>query len=279
MSTKNLGFTIMQGGRSHNEKAERRQTNRGLRRDNRALCRHLAENPETEFATPVRKPFQNTTDFADKLGAGRQWLGSHVGQPWQEIERKLLTLINRNSLAGRHLLGHLYEMVKVNEHAHEGFAVHFCVDKEGLLQRKQRNHRRREHEVVSTSQLNAWLQGRAVREVGTKRYWATPTSRRIFQARGEQLDRMWHYLKTPFNDGWRKMEIFPTFRSDQRFSPADEAMWAKLTNKQRRLVLLTERTRQPDPYFKPAALKIEAGIPYRWDPNPAPTSNLNNFLH
>ncbi|CAD5958311.1 hypothetical protein PCC9214_03014 [Planktothrix tepida] len=58
------------------------------------------------------KPRNKSKHLSDQLGPLRRFLRSHVGQPWNEVYSKLCQQLDTKTMAGQHVLTHLWEFVE-----------------------------------------------------------------------------------------------------------------------------------------------------------------------
>ncbi|HEY9695983.1 MAG TPA: hypothetical protein V6D10_01750 [Trichocoleus sp.] len=58
------------------------------------------------------KPRNKSKYLSDHLGPLRRFLRSHVGQPWNDVYSKLCQQLNGNTMAGQHVLNHVWDYVE-----------------------------------------------------------------------------------------------------------------------------------------------------------------------
>ena len=58
------------------------------------------------------KPWNKSKYLSDHLGPLRRFLRSHVGQPWNQVYSKLCRKLDTKTMAGQHVLGHLWDYVE-----------------------------------------------------------------------------------------------------------------------------------------------------------------------
>jgi hypothetical protein len=58
------------------------------------------------------KTRRRTKYFSDNLGPLRRWLRSHKGEPWDAVYQQICQLIETETLCGRHLLSHVWDLVE-----------------------------------------------------------------------------------------------------------------------------------------------------------------------
>src|SRR5262245_49780566 len=135
MSKKDLSRTVIEGGRSHANISDRRQSHRTDRARVRAwLGRASLDEDEAESGAPRPRPRVRKT-FSDKLGPARRWLERQVGRPWSKVRSELFAKFDARTTAGRHILhGHLLAEVSQGEPERTGWRrPEFVVDARGIL--------------------------------------------------------------------------------------------------------------------------------------------------
>ena len=58
------------------------------------------------------KPRNKSKYLSDHLGPLRRFLRSHVGQPWNDVYSKLCQQLDSNTMAGQHVLSHVWDYVE-----------------------------------------------------------------------------------------------------------------------------------------------------------------------
>ncbi|UKO97705.1 hypothetical protein [Nostoc sp. UHCC 0870] len=58
------------------------------------------------------KPRNKSKYLSDHLGPVRRFLRSKVGQPWNDVYRELCQRLDHNTMAGQHVIGHLWDFVE-----------------------------------------------------------------------------------------------------------------------------------------------------------------------
>ena len=181
MSTKNLGRTVIEGGRHRQNKFERWHSNAVERAHVHQLERALCANADAESAIfRPRKPVWQ--GFDDKLGPARRWLRSQVGRPWDKVRSDLFARFDTRTTAGRHIVfDHLLEEVRASQ-GRFFRTPDFWISPHGILQYRQR--KRKQWAAAQRTQplpepeavLRRWLGARRVIEHGLRLYWliATP---------------------------------------------------------------------------------------------------------
>ena len=104
MSCKDLSRTVIEGGRSHSNIFDRRQSHRTERARVRLwLGKACLDAEEAERSVPRARPRVRRW-FSDKLGPARRWLESQVGRPWSKVRSELFARFDDRTTAGRHIL-------------------------------------------------------------------------------------------------------------------------------------------------------------------------------
>ena len=90
-----------------------RMSSRKLKGEKQRLRRLTQEATEDGLLSPyLIKPRQKSKYFSDHLGPLRRWLRSHVSQPWDNVYSKLCRQLDTNTLAGQHVLSHVWDYVE-----------------------------------------------------------------------------------------------------------------------------------------------------------------------
>ncbi|NEQ45301.1 MAG: hypothetical protein F6K00_17775 [Leptolyngbya sp. SIOISBB] len=90
-----------------------RMSSRKLKGEKQRLRRLTQEATEDGLLSPyLIKPRQKSKYFSDHLGPLRRWLRSHVGQPWDAVYSKLCQQLDTSTLAGQHVLSHVWDYVE-----------------------------------------------------------------------------------------------------------------------------------------------------------------------
>lgn len=90
-----------------------RMSSRKLKGEKQRLRRLTQEATEDGLLSPyLIKPRQKSKYFSDHLGPLRRWLRSHVGQPWDAVYSKLCQQLDASTLAGQHVLSHVWDYVE-----------------------------------------------------------------------------------------------------------------------------------------------------------------------
>jgi hypothetical protein len=170
VARKNLSRTVIEGGRSHRNIADRRQSHRTERVHTRAWLGQVRLDPECAEETAPRLRERVRKEFSDKLGAAFRWLERQVGRPWAKVEGELLAKFDTRTVAGRHILfGHMLPSVGAGDpEAHRWARVGFIVDANAIL-RTSRWHQptwsRLERET------SAWSAGRQAAALHRGWWW------------------------------------------------------------------------------------------------------------
>ncbi|MBE9137681.1 hypothetical protein IQ254_10720 [Nodosilinea sp. LEGE 07088] len=90
-----------------------RMSSRKLKGGKKRLCQLTKVASEDGLLSPyLIKPWQKTKYFSDHLGPLRRWLRSQVGQPWNAVYSKLCRRLDTSTLAGQHILSHVWDYVE-----------------------------------------------------------------------------------------------------------------------------------------------------------------------
>jgi hypothetical protein len=187
MATKNLARTVIEGGRSRWNKAQRRYSNRRARRRVREYARSLRYDPDEGegSSAPVREPVWRCHN--DRLSAAERWLASFAGRPWAEARAEMARRFDTRTIAGQHIVyDHLLPSVKGS--GRESFWRHdFEVDEEGILRPvPQRRYRRNAlppgKQWRSPAAIARWAQGRKLALRGTRWFWFEPTDATLVES-------------------------------------------------------------------------------------------------
>lgn len=66
------------------------------------------------------KPRYKSKSLSDHLGPLRRFLRSHVGQPWNDVYSKICQQLDTSTMAGQHVISHLWDYVELNVEMIEG---------------------------------------------------------------------------------------------------------------------------------------------------------------
>jgi hypothetical protein len=136
MSCKDLSRTVIEGGRSHSNIFDRRQSHRTERARVRLwLGKACLDVEDAESSDPRPRPRVGKW-FSDKLGPARRWLEHQVGRPWSKVRSELFARFDDRTTAGRHILyDHL--LTDVSEREPDSTLAwprpEFFVDARGIL--------------------------------------------------------------------------------------------------------------------------------------------------
>jgi hypothetical protein len=78
----------------------------------KTLPRHDYEHPDYETLQPYRLRSKRTKYFSDHLGPLRRYLYSQVGRRWDDVYSNLCQRLNTQTLAGQHVLSHVWGFVE-----------------------------------------------------------------------------------------------------------------------------------------------------------------------
>lgn len=142
MGRRNIAKTAIEGGRySFNRYCEKQETKKE-RRAYRNYCSRSSLNEDTpepvKLGTRGHVTGRQYREFADKLNPVRRWLRSHVSRPWNSVVSEIKKKFDSRSLAGRHIIDHIYSMVTLpNDPWYVRYPVHrprdLYVDDGGVL--------------------------------------------------------------------------------------------------------------------------------------------------
>jgi hypothetical protein len=184
MSTKNLARTVIEGGRAHSNRWERRYSNARERAHERVVSAGLltASDLDGVIYSPREVVYR---EFSDKLAPAERWLAGQVGRPWNKVRGELFARFDTRTTAGRHILfDHLLRSVNLGAPPTFG-RVRFTVDRHGMLRREApyRPWRSARWEPLPEPQrvLEAWLGGRRVGSRGERLYWFVETESGAFR--------------------------------------------------------------------------------------------------
>ncbi|MEO0987486.1 MAG: hypothetical protein AAFY20_18340 [Cyanobacteria bacterium J06639_14] len=89
-----------------------RVSSRKLKGAKKRLQKLTQEASEDGLLSPyLIKPIGKSKYLSDHLGPLRRFLRSHTGQPWDNVYSKLCHQLNTQTLAGQHVLSHLWDYV------------------------------------------------------------------------------------------------------------------------------------------------------------------------
>lgn len=92
-----------------------RRSLRKVKGARKQLDRLTQEATEDGLLSPyLIKPRGKTKWLSDHLGPLRRYLRSHLNQPWNDIYSKLCQQLDTNTMAGQHVLSHLWDYVELH---------------------------------------------------------------------------------------------------------------------------------------------------------------------
>lgn len=176
VSTKRLSRTVIEGGRYHYNKLERRRSHRKPRHEGRRICTALALDPDLADVVTFQRRQPIGHHFRDKLAPAERWLRAQTGRLWCEVEGEILSRFDVRSLAGRHIVyDHLLPARSWESIA--GWRVHrrgrFFVDAAGVLRFAPLVRSRRSFRCGRCALRFAG--DRLVGKRGERTYWLEPT--------------------------------------------------------------------------------------------------------
>ncbi len=77
-------------------------------------CRHRVGGDKRRFFIMGRKAFDCHKDFSDLLGPLKKYLRKQVGRPWDKVYSELSETLDKRSLSGIHIWGHVRDEVATN---------------------------------------------------------------------------------------------------------------------------------------------------------------------
>lgn len=135
MSRKNLSRTVIEGGRDHRNRWDRRQSHGDERASTRAWLDKVAADGDLadELVVPPRPRVLKS--FRDKLGPARRWLAAQVGRPWDKVYSELRAKFDARTVAGAHVVDdHMLGWVDRGDRAQAWrHDRDFVVDAHGIL--------------------------------------------------------------------------------------------------------------------------------------------------
>lgn len=179
MATKNLARTLIEGGRTHSHKFERRRLTRSNRHRSRALAQLAARDPDGECAFLPRQTLRRW--HFDRLAPVERWMDSFVGQPWNTVRAKIARSFDTRTVAGQHIVfDHLLPSVRGSGSGRTEGAS-YEVDRGGVLRACPRQWpfraKRRAEMLARRAEAKAllWLDGRRVGRRGVHLFWFEST--------------------------------------------------------------------------------------------------------
>ncbi len=90
-----------------------RISSRKLKGFKKQLRRITEDASQDGLLSPYLIKVRNKSKYlSDHLGPLRRFLRSHVGQPWNDVYSKLCQQLSSNTMAGQHVLSHLWDYVE-----------------------------------------------------------------------------------------------------------------------------------------------------------------------
>lgn len=142
MAKKNLGRTILEGGRSNYNKSDRRQSSKNERVRVKAYEKKLTKAADPDDLNPPKKRVPVGKEFTDKLSAVYRWMDAQCGRRWDDVFSDICKRYDTRNLAGRHIVydhmlrevygtGLEYGFFRARD---DKYAYRWHIDDEGLLQ-------------------------------------------------------------------------------------------------------------------------------------------------
>ena len=237
MATKNLARSILEGGRTVEDRSERRWSNRKLRRDDRAHFRRILADAERaeEMAEPNREArwVSPSSRFTDVLGGIHRWMETMVGKRWDDCYAEIRRRFDVRNLAGWHVVTqHI-----VGEFARAGTEQtkysRYVIGDDGIVRKGYEYHpMRREESVIPyreraalKAEIAAFLADRRIGWRGVYAFWFVPTI-------GSRTISVERYVRVKTNDPkrpWRtELQMVPYLEVTYRQHVAltvDEVQW------------------------------------------------------
>lgn len=237
MSTKNLARTIIEGGRNGYNKSQRKHSHT----QERALARaHVIDGMRLADGfdgLAIGKRPKVYKSFADKLGAPRRWLRSHVGRPWSVVRSEMFERFDPRTIAGQHILfDHMLREVRMpSDNVWRHHRGELFVDAHGML--RMHTSRARERRIPwswkcagspcgaygceGVAAVTAFTAGRRIGGHGAALYWFTST--------GMCKPRVHEQCCCPRpHDGRVIHETHQHYRQSVRLTDQENAFWAGL---------------------------------------------------
>jgi hypothetical protein len=138
VARKDLSRTVIEGGRTHRSKDQRRASHGVARARAREWLDAVRADHSSADASAPRRPPRVYKQFADKLGPAMRWLDNQVGRPWSKVFGELCARFDTRTVAGRHIVySHLLAAVALDGRVvlHPGRQLDYVVDRRGILRR------------------------------------------------------------------------------------------------------------------------------------------------
>ena len=137
MSEHRLGAIVIERPRSGMRMSSRKL--KGVKKRMRKLTQEASEDGLlSPYLIKVR---DKSKCLSDHLGPLRRFLRSHVGQPWNAVYSKLCKQLDTNTMAGQHVLSHVWDYVERHTVIIEG--VLYCKPKWGSFHPLEGHYRDR----------------------------------------------------------------------------------------------------------------------------------------
>ncbi len=195
MSTRRLSRTIIERGRAHFNKIERRRSHTTERNSVRDMCNLLVQDSDLALSDKflIAKKEVVRKEFNDNISPMFGWLRSRCGQPWNDVHSEICKIFDTRTTAGRHIVyDHLLSSVEeVPDLRYRGYNSpplskttsyyknDFYVDDVGLLQQKKYITRSNRGFIkipkFDTKRIINWLSCRVVGQIGNKFFWFIPS--------------------------------------------------------------------------------------------------------
>lgn len=184
MSTKNLGRTAIEGGRTTHYKDRVEEFEGSFRASNRDYTRKVSNDVEAfdDELDPKRRKKSKKNNQTDHLRPVYNLLDSMVGRPWSKVFSEICEKFDSRTLAGRHVLyDHIINEIDPHAHVpmlHQWYRRNdYYIDDHGVFSKRKHARRKYEYNYVSqkyAEKIRDWLNGRAIIRQGSKLYWGYP---------------------------------------------------------------------------------------------------------
>ncbi|MEL6383001.1 MAG: hypothetical protein AAFQ89_11240 [Cyanobacteria bacterium J06626_18] len=119
-----------------------RMSSRKLKGVKKRLYKLTQEASEDGLLSPyLIKTRDKSKYLSDHLGPLRRFLRSHVGQPWNDVYSKLCKQLDTNTMAGQHVLSHVWDYVERHTEMIDG--VLYCKPEWGRFHPLEGHYRDR----------------------------------------------------------------------------------------------------------------------------------------
>jgi hypothetical protein len=201
VARKDLSRTVIEGGRTHHNKDQRRASHGITRARAREWLDAVRVDADAADASAPRRGPRVYKRFFDKLGPAMRWLDSQVGRPWSKVFGELCARFDTRTVAGRHIVhDHVLRSVALHGCSEPGVGrrFDFVVDRHGILRRGRwygRNYWKLRRELV------AWVDHRVALN-GFRGWWwyrldacAQCADWRCPRAHSRLFGARWHELR------------------------------------------------------------------------------------